>query len=303
MSALTRLDHVLKDAATIQIDRDSRIVLFSDVHRNDRSWADDFAPNQLLYYHALRRYYDQGFTYIELGDGDELWETRLFEVIRRAYGHIYELLHDFYAAGRLFLLFGNHDMQWQDPHLVERLMTSYYDERYGIERPLFPGIRVHEGLVLDASDLGGKLFLIHGHQAEAMVDGMWTLRMLMVRHLWRHLQLLGIPDPTSPAQRRDKQKRVERRIAEWIARTGQAVICGHTHRPRLATPDELPYFNTGSCVHPRGITAIEILEGCLQLVKWELAPDSAGYLKVTEYVMAGPYALEAYFQPKPKPHA
>ena len=31
-----------------------------------------------------------------------------------------------------------------------------------------------------------------------------------------------------------------------------------------------PYYNTGSCVHPSGITEIEIEKRCLTLVKWSV---------------------------------
>jgi len=40
------------------------------------------------------------------------------------------------------------------------------------------------------------------------------------------------------------------------------------------TPDS-PYFNTGSCVSPAGITAIEIENDRITLVKWNISsrPD------------------------------
>jgi len=54
---------------------DSRFVLFSDAHRGDGSGADDFAANSLIFKCALDHYLAQGFTLIELGDGEELWEN------------------------------------------------------------------------------------------------------------------------------------------------------------------------------------------------------------------------------------
>ena len=33
----------------------------------------------------------------------------------------------------------------------------------------------------------------------------------------------------------------------------------------------LPFFNDGSCVHPRSITGIEIENGEISLIKWEIS--------------------------------
>ncbi len=72
MSSSKRLTEVFESSEKIKLDDTSRFILFSDCHRGDNSWADDFAHNQNIYFHALTRYYDEGFTYIEIGDGDEL---------------------------------------------------------------------------------------------------------------------------------------------------------------------------------------------------------------------------------------
>ena len=41
----------------------------------------------LLYLAALRYYNKRAFTYLELGDGDELWENRSIERIRQMHPH------------------------------------------------------------------------------------------------------------------------------------------------------------------------------------------------------------------------
>jgi hypothetical protein len=53
---------------------DSRFIVFSDAHRGDGTGADDFAANSLIFKCALDYYLAQGFTLIELGDAEELWE-------------------------------------------------------------------------------------------------------------------------------------------------------------------------------------------------------------------------------------
>ena len=52
-----------------------KIVLMSDCHRGSGNWADSFLANRPVYTAALKYYIQKDFTYIELGDGDELWTT------------------------------------------------------------------------------------------------------------------------------------------------------------------------------------------------------------------------------------
>ena len=71
---------------------------------------DNFLKNQHLYFSALQYYYQNGFTYIELGDGDELWENRKMEQIEEVHGEVFELLAQFYQKRRLYMIYGNHDI-------------------------------------------------------------------------------------------------------------------------------------------------------------------------------------------------
>ena len=79
MSSAKRLTRAYKKAKRIAFDDDSKFIIFSDCHRGDNSFADDFANNRNIYYHALKHYYKEDFTYCELGDGDELWENISFK--------------------------------------------------------------------------------------------------------------------------------------------------------------------------------------------------------------------------------
>ncbi len=61
-----------------------------------------------LFVAALRYYAKNRFTYIELGDGDELWENRKMEQIAEVHGEVFELLAQFYRKRRLYMIYGNH---------------------------------------------------------------------------------------------------------------------------------------------------------------------------------------------------
>ncbi|HEY5496820.1 MAG TPA: hypothetical protein VIK19_00655, partial [Syntrophales bacterium] len=77
---------------------DSRFVVFSDAHRGDGTGADDFAANSLIFKCALDYYLTEGFTLIELGDAEELWEIRRFDQIYITHTSIYERLAAFHDS-------------------------------------------------------------------------------------------------------------------------------------------------------------------------------------------------------------
>ncbi len=272
MTTSERLTDVLKSAREITIEDNHKIVIMSDCHRGDNSWADDFADNQNLFHYALYYYYKQNFTYIELGDGDELWENKRFEDIRQTYSKIFDLEKKFYREGRFYRVLGNHDMEFKDKTVVQKKLFNYIDESTKKPETLFEGIEIPEGLILQHSKNGKRIFLVHGHQGDALSDQFWKFSRFCVRHIWKPLQTLGVHDPTSPAKNYKKRDAIDIEFTKWAKEHNQMVIAGHTHRSVFPSPSEDPlYFNTGSCVHPRGITGIEIVNGNIFLILWHIA--------------------------------
>jgi UDP-2,3-diacylglucosamine pyrophosphatase LpxH len=298
MSTSKRLSEVFEKAEEIPFDDSSKFVFFSDCHRGDNSWADDLAHNQMLLWYALERYHKRGFTYIEVGDGDELWENANFEDIREAHSHLFWLMAKFHERKRLHLIWGNHNNDWKKEDNVREKLYEYYDEREARLKPLFDGISVHEGLVFKHKNTGHRILVVHGHQGDLMSDRLWPIARFCVRHVWRHCQILGVNDLTSPAKNFKKRKKVENEIMAWIrANNNQMVICGHTHRPVFPAKGELPYFNTGSCVHPRCITGIEIYKGKIELVKWWFkTTGKSGALCARKESRGGPVRIRDFFK-------
>lgn len=269
-STFNRLSDIFKSAPEIPFSNSSKIVLFSDCHRGDGSWVDDFRHNQNIYYAAIKHYFDQGFTYFDLGDSDELWKNKKLSEITNIYSDTYRLLHDFHAEGRYYSLFGNHDIVKKYPSFVARNMKTYYSSHYAGYMPLFENLKIYEGLILKNVESQTKIFLVHGHQGDIVSDIFWKLGRFLSRYFWRRLEFFGHKDPTSAAKNYQTRKKVERKIIAWIKENQQIVIAGHTHRPSCPAEDELPYFNTGSCVHPNCITCIEIVNSEILLVKWDI---------------------------------
>lgn len=294
MNNLTRITKIFESSEEISFDDSSKIILMSDVHRGDGGWADDFSKNQNLYFAALSHYYNDNYTYIELGDGDELWKNKKLPDIISVHSHVFWLLSEFFNEGRLYFIFGNHDMVKSDNEFVKNNMYQYFDQREKKNTPLFENIKVHEGLVLRHRVTDQKILLIHGHQVSLIDYEMWKLSRFLVRYLWRPLESFGVNDPTSTSKNYDKKNAVEETLTEWVEREKHMLIAGHTHRPRFPEVGELQYFNDGSSVHPRCITGIEITDGNITLVKWDVKTKDDGTLFIGREILAGPRKLQDY---------
>lgn len=295
MSSRFRLTRAYNNAKRILFDDSSKFVLFSDCHRGDNSFADDFANNRNIYYHAIKHYYNHGFQYCELGDGDELWENRSFEPIFEAHKNIFMLMKKYHEEGRLHMIFGNHDMVYRDQDYVKKNLYSYFEPREEKKEALLEDLIYNEAIVLQHNVTGQELFLTHGHQADFMNYIGWRFNRFLVRILWKPLQVWGIADPTSPARNHKELIKVERRVKRWILENQLTItVIGHTHRPRFPEPGDIPFFNDGSCVHPRSITGLEIEEGKISLIKWQIATKDDGTLQIVRILLEGPQKLSDY---------
>lgn len=295
MASQKRITRAYNTAKRISFNDSSKFIIFSDVHRGDNSFADDFSNNRNTYFHALNHYYNNGFTYCELGDGDELWENISFSTILYAHKNIFDLMKRFFSEGRLYRLLGNHDMVYSKKKFVEKHLYTYYNKITGENEDLFPNITFTEGLVLEHADSKQEIFMLHGHQADWRNYKAWKFNRFMVRAIWKQLQIFGISDPTSPAKNNKELFKVERRTKRWIQDNKNLfTIIGHTHRPRFPKPGETALFNDGSCVHPRSITGLEIENGKISLIKWHIATSQDGTLKVVRVLLEGPKKISDY---------
>ena len=87
-----KLMKVYENAPIIPFDKDSKIVIISDVHRGDGSYSDSLIGNKNIYLAALNYYYRENYTLIEAGDGDELWKNKGFRDIAYNYKSEFKIL-------------------------------------------------------------------------------------------------------------------------------------------------------------------------------------------------------------------
>ncbi len=313
MSYYSRLNKSFEGALRLPLTDRSKYVLISDCHRGTGTSYDNFLKNQNLYFAALQHYYQYGYTYIELGDGDELWENRSMEQIIQTHSNVFWLLSLFRQEGRLYMLYGNHDMIKKNNRYTQKTCSTYHcsceEISFWEKQPLFPNMTFHSGIILEnvpsppinneahlcpsGDDMCGPhdVYLTHGHQSDLFNSTLWRFTRFLVRYFWRPLERFGVLDPTSAAKNYTRKRRAEQRLQHWATKEKHILITGHTHRPSLTEEDKY-YYNSGSCVHPRCITCLEIEYKRIRLVKWTLATRPDMTLYVSRDVLAGPVYLD-----------
>ena len=132
---------------------------------------------------------------------------------------------------------------------------------------------------------GHEIFLIHGHQVDFINGTMWKFSRFIIRYLWKPLEHIGIKEPISAAKNHRISKNIERRLEKWSIKNNKIIISGHTHKPVYPIVGESLYFNTGSCIHPNGITSIEIEKGNITLVRWEFKINKGKLISVKRKVL------------------
>lgn len=279
MSSRTRITGAFEEPLRLPLKEESRYILMSDCHRGCGNANDNFLKNEYLYQAALGYYFTHGYVYVELGDGDELWENRSMKCIREMHPDSFALLEKFDQAGRMYAVYGNHDM-------VKKCQ--------GFQKKNLAAMPVpYSGIILEDQEMKKDLYLMHGHQADLLNSTFWRLSRFLVRYIWKVLEELGIPDPTSAAKNNTKKKKSEKILTRWAEENDHILICGHTHHPMIGTKSS-PYCNTGSCVHPSGITGIEIQNRCLTLVKWSMSSREDLTLCVSRETLGKPVCIDEY---------
>ncbi len=251
-------------------------IIFSDQHKGNGDKADDFKSNEFNYLEALNFYREQGFTFINLGDSEELWKYKASEVIPANIKTL-ELEAQFHPS-KYIKTFGNHDLLWKNKWDTELLLKNYF------ALPLL----VYEGILIkthiDEKPL--NIFLTHGHQGDKMSDNN-AFSTWLVAHIWapiqRYLQI-NVNSPSKDDLLKHKHNKI---MYEWSkSKKNTILITGHTHSPVFAAGrysnhpnnkingkenEEIKpsYFNTGCCCFNDGdITGIEISKNNISLIKW-----------------------------------
>jgi len=254
-----------------------KFIIFSDQHKGNNSWADDFNISEPNYIAALQFYNQQGFHFINLGDSEELWKFNAAELL--PHNEISLAAEAAFHPDRYTRTFGNHDIIWKDKFAV-----AFYLKKYFSSTPV-----VYEGVILKVHGLKIPLniFLTHGHQGDLMSDNN-VVSTWLVAHIWMPMQRFLRININSASKDFSLRSLHNKMMYEWSSkRRNLLLVTGHTHQPVFASGryyhhpgskidtgqrrDSLTpgYFNTGCCCFDDGdITGIEIAGGFIRLVKW-----------------------------------
>ena len=274
----------------------TKIVIMSDCHRGNGNNDDNFEKNKNIYDSALQHYFNNGFTYIELGDGDEMWEVKNYKEIIEEHIDSFKELKRFNDEGRLIMIYGNHDIVKKSPAILRKYFYEYEDKETNEKRKLLFNLEAYESLILEYK--GQEIFLIHGHQVDFLNSTIWPVSRFLVRYVWRNLELVGIKDPTSAAKNYRVKNKVEKKLQKWSQENKKMVIAGHTHRPLFPKAKESLYFNDGSCIHSNGITCLEIENGKIGLAKWGLDVNNDEQIVVKRFGLEKSEPIENFFPTK-----
>ncbi len=275
---LDGMDQQPKAVKVVDIDpSQDKFIIFSDQHKGNKSWADDFKQSEINYVAALEYYHAMGFHFINLGDSEELWKFKTAELMD---GNEKALKAEaLFHPERYTKTFGNHDIIWKDKFAVAFYLKKYFTH------PL----TVYEGIILKVNGLPAALniFLTHGHQGDLMSDNN-AVSTWIVAHLWMPMQRFLRININSASKDFSLRNQHNKMMYDWSSREKQLLlITGHTHNPvfasgryynhpsnRIETLEDHEqlkpvYFNTGCCCFDDGdITGIEISDGAIRLIKW-----------------------------------
>jgi len=211
-----------------------KFIIFSDQHKGRRNGADDFILAEPNYLAALDFYNNNDYCFINLGDSEELWENRMWQVKKKNTA-TFEAEKKFLEKNNYIKIYGNHDLYWNTSPFASMHLKEMYGE----------SIRVYEGAVLetlvsrqstfcsplpiDYSPLA--IFLTHGHQGDAQSDGN-KFSKFFVAWIWAPLQALLKINPNTPAYNSEKKTLHNSMMYEWSSeQKNMLLITGHTHQP------------------------------------------------------------------------
>jgi len=292
MNTFKKLSKLFNKSKEINIDDKSKIIIMSDCHRSDNALGDNFYQNTNIFLSALNYYYIENYTYIELGDGDELWENNSLKNIIDSNFDVFELLSKFYKKNRFYMLYGNHDISKKNENIKKNILNNYNNEKEKKNISLFPNIEIYEGLILKYNN--NKILLTHGHQGDFLNDDMWVFTKFLIRYLWHPLEKIGINNPINLSNSRKKRDSVEKKLMSWSKENKVLLVAGHTHKPVFSNDKEASYFNDGCCTNLNYITGIEINKGMISLVKWSIKVKKNRTLYVDKEVLNDPIKIDKY---------
>lgn len=284
-----------------------KFIIFSDQHKGARNGADDFMLAEPNYLAALDYYCKNDYCFISLGDNEELWENSLSKV-KKYNKATFEAEKKFLAHNRFVKIFGNHDLYWDNDPLAWYQVKEIYGERLKVYEGVILQVSIgsmalqifcthgHQG---DASSDGNwfsKFFVANiwaplqallrinpntpanNAQKKTLHNSMmyeWSAEqknmLLITGHTHQPVfgSLTHIESLYKKFQiaERDNNIETKKKLEDELKRGEKKFTSVSIDYLKMNSS----YFNTGCCCFSDGdITGIEIANGYIRLIKWEM---------------------------------
>jgi UDP-2,3-diacylglucosamine pyrophosphatase LpxH len=217
--SLNKLLNTKKNLLELDLIKEDKYIILSDLHRGLGDTADDFKEdNQLTYAAALLHYFKAGYTLILLGDIEELEEQQNIKSVMKNHNQELQLEKLFHEKGRLIRIFGNHDDKWKKEKNVRKFLY-----------PIFENIQVYEG-ILFTYDGNNQIFVVHGHQGTLISDKLGFFEFTLP--VYRFFINLFNKNRKTLHSNICLVGEHEQVLYDWAIEQEKLIfICGHTHRP------------------------------------------------------------------------
>jgi predicted phosphodiesterase len=296
-----------------------KFIIFSDQHKGARNGADDFMLAEPNYLAALEFYNKNNFFFISLGDNEELWENSLSKV-RKYNQATFEAEKKFIDRKAFIKIFGNHDLYWDNDPLAWMQLKNIYGEdlkvyegivlpvsignkklqiccthghqgdassdgnwfskffvaniwaplqaflRINPNTPAYDAVKktLHNAIMYEWSSQQKDILLITGHTHQPVFESLTHLE-----RLYRQYQQAANENNVSLKSEVEKEIRKRDR--------------GFTGVKADYSDTKSSYFNSGCCCFSDGdITGIEIADGCIRLIKWEMQDQKSQRILLEE---------------------
>ncbi len=288
-------------------EKNGKFIILSDQHKGARNGADDFMMAESNYLAALDHYFKNDFIYINLGDSEELWENSLTQV-KKYNKATFELEKKFLAQKNFVKIFGNHDLYWDNDPFAWLQLKAIYGEKIkvyeGIVLPVSIGDKIlqvfcthgHQGDAQSDGNWFSKFFVaniwaplqafLRINPNTPAYDAVKKTLHNVIMYEWSSVQdnvLLITGHTHQPVF--ESLTHLERLYFQYetAKKKNDSIVMGELEKeirkrdPGFAateidyTDTKPSYFNSGCCCFSDGdITGIEIADGCIRLVKWEI---------------------------------
>lgn len=298
------IENLFNDAQRIDITNKSKIVFFSDTHLGDGSKNDDFKKNSLFFNRILEDYYyKQDFSLVLNGDIEELQKFSLTD-IRDQWAETYKLFNKFQKDEKLYKTIGNHDSRiylhkkyFKKYNHHDALVLKYgkeslfvlhghqFSAKFTRHNDLIGWILKHIAIPLGimnssvahnsrkkfAIEKLGYNYSVHkniltiiGHTHRPLFESMSKIDTLKYRieHILRHLHEFNDEEKKN---QEEKVKQYNKEIVKENRKKGKDDPRDRLYSSEVILPT---LFNSGCVIGKRGVTALEICNGCISLVHW-----------------------------------